>query len=823
MIHGEKMDWSEVVTEINLPSGFRISDRYEVMRYIGSGATGSVFVAKDCLLEDAIVAIKVLRMSAAKSHDQIKRFLREVKLMNSVNHPNVVRTFDAGTDRDLIYFTMEYIEGTSLEDCANTHNLSYEEIKAVLVQICLGLEAIHEADIIHRDLKPGNIMLDHKQHVKIADFGVARPSTSSLTQTGSILGSFEYMAPEVWDSLPPTPLIDLYSLGVILYELVVGHPPFYASVPGQIMRKHLHELPIPPSSLRDDIPSWLNGIIMRLLEKRPEHRPQSARAILEMIGEEPNHLFMSSSTRKALIGAVQEVGVTPTASPGELAVVPVASELPPESTLQSVEPPGEAAYNEIIFSSFPTGDEIKTHESRVMQTGRHRVVEQQELAEENTFTRLERTLKISGIFVLGILFSVTVILLKDQNFRSSLSKHKDNLPWSSDTESSLSGFWGTGRNVESARAPLAPLEVNSNFYLSKETLKSLSEVSDGEEQHSINSDSSSNLVFKISYLLNALGSRDSTEPLVNLGIDSGQESSGGGQVSNGQLPSRAEVQGLVRFSDAREFTNRYPAFTQSLEQIHLYDTSMIEQRGKTLASGELREVVNQRLKAEQALSIAEWRIGVATRGLSNEAAQNETRQAIEQVDATIKATAVQLSGEKLKYSRWYLLRQQMKLGDILGIGQLLSAADGVVADKKAAYDRELARYKSAGGGETVHPESQATLPALQEIGQIVAQRRDELHDAIWSVIEGGLRRQLSSVIQFAGVIDILSRQREELLARRELLLRISEGTERRLSREALKIKRDELYEALTSVGSNITAADLRAVRVTDILASDIIG
>ncbi|MFN8392241.1 MAG: serine/threonine-protein kinase [Bdellovibrionota bacterium] len=413
------MDESREHSEAFLPAGFVISNRYEIVRYLASGATGSVFVATDRLLEDTTIAIKVLKTSAVTGQEQIKRFLREVKLMNSVNHRNVVRTFDAGSDRDLIYFTMEFIEGMSLAALSDERELDFEFIESLLLQICLGLEAIHNAGIIHRDLKPSNIIVDREMNAKIADFGVARPVKSSLTHTGSIMGSFDYMAPEVWDGAVLTSAVDFYSLGVILYELSVGHLPFYSEQPAQLMRMHLYTPPEPPREVRPEVPAWLEALILRLLQKAPEDRPRDAREIIN---------FTMTVTVPEYETALIEVPSSDDDDDDDDSVLlppaepPIqdASDSDSASETPSAKPAvvsGDAVSG-IIFQNFPTQDEIDRHEQRMRTSARNRTLTEEEAQEDWDLREIRR---LKRLIQLAIVFSGFALSWLAWGFRSDIN------------------------------------------------------------------------------------------------------------------------------------------------------------------------------------------------------------------------------------------------------------------------------------------------------------------------------------------------------------------------------------------------------------------
>ena len=262
--------------------GHIIAGRYEVIRLLGCGGMGRVYLVKDRAHGEKEVAMKILHGEQAHDKDQKQRFLREVQLTSKIHHKNIVRTFDVGTEDDLIYFTMEYIPGKSLEKLME-EGIKQSQIADIIIQICEGLAAIHEADIFHRDLKPGNIIVLDDGTIKITDFGIARPEVSNLTAHNEIIGSIYYMAPEIWLGKKLTASIDLYSLGVMLYELCTGEPPFDGDCPGALMRLHLESKPTPPKGVNPAVPPWLNKLILRLLEKSPLERPRSAGEIIDYV------------------------------------------------------------------------------------------------------------------------------------------------------------------------------------------------------------------------------------------------------------------------------------------------------------------------------------------------------------------------------------------------------------------------------------------------------------------------------------------------------------------------------------------------------------
>lgn len=276
-----------------LPTGTTIAGRYDLEKLLGVGAMGSVYLAKDLLLENELVALKILHHEFAATPMYAQRFLREVQLMRRISHPNIVRTYDVGADGELVYFTMEYVNGNSLDRLLLAGRPSFDQIENYLVQICSGLQAVHTANVIHRDLKPANVIITEdspanvivKENsvVKITDFGVARPEVSKLTGHNEVVGSAGYMAPEIWLGRKASPATDLYSLGVMLFELCTGRLPFEADSPGSLMRLHLDRQPTPLKELCPELPAWVGKLIVKLLAKSPQDRPRSAVDVIEFI------------------------------------------------------------------------------------------------------------------------------------------------------------------------------------------------------------------------------------------------------------------------------------------------------------------------------------------------------------------------------------------------------------------------------------------------------------------------------------------------------------------------------------------------------------
>ncbi len=282
-----------------LKAGELVNNRYQVVRPLGEGGMGVVYLAHDTLLGNNSVALKVLIKGHSNTDDIIKRFFREVEVMNKINHPSIARTFDVGQNDELIFFSMEYLNGHPLDVLIDPQNpLPIERISHLAGQIFEGLDAIHSLDIVHRDLKPSNIIILPGDVVKITDFGIARyqqSEMSQLTQHGAVLGTLEYLAPEIILGHPVTHLADLYSAGCLLYKMICGRLPFDVSNPGKLLLAHVEQHVPPPSTIRTDTPQWLSHLTMKLLIKSPRERIQSANLALKMLKDQQSIRFDSHS------------------------------------------------------------------------------------------------------------------------------------------------------------------------------------------------------------------------------------------------------------------------------------------------------------------------------------------------------------------------------------------------------------------------------------------------------------------------------------------------------------------------------------------------
>ncbi|MGF1598695.1 MAG: protein kinase [Acidimicrobiales bacterium] len=259
-----------------------LGDRYELIRRIARGGMAEVYEGLDTVLQRR-VAIKVLFDKHADDPAFLARFKREAQSAGRLTHPNIVGVYDWGGHDGTQYIVMEYVEGQNLAERLADGRLLPEAAVAVAVDVAGALSAAHQQGTVHRDIKPGNIMLAADGRAKVADFGIARAveGDADLTETGKVVGTAAYFSPEQAQGLAVDTRSDLYALGVVLFEMLTGQPPFAGPGPGAMALQHVEEMPPLASQRVDTVPSDLDTIIDRLLAKRPDDRYPSAGALLD--------------------------------------------------------------------------------------------------------------------------------------------------------------------------------------------------------------------------------------------------------------------------------------------------------------------------------------------------------------------------------------------------------------------------------------------------------------------------------------------------------------------------------------------------------------
>jgi eukaryotic-like serine/threonine-protein kinase len=253
-----------------------LNGRYRLLEKIGDGGMATVFLAQDLLL-DRDVAVKILRDQYAADERFLARFRREAKAAANLSHPNIVSIFDVGDDLDCHYIVMERVEGISLREMLDREGpLSAAKAVRLATQVCSALDYAHSKGLVHRDIKPQNILLVRGDHVKVVDFGIAKGvADSSLTEAGVAMGSVHYLSPEQARGESATPLSDIYSLGVVLYEMTCGRLPFEGDTAVGVALKHIDSEPEAPSAVCSTVPPRLEAIILKAMSKDPAIRFQS--------------------------------------------------------------------------------------------------------------------------------------------------------------------------------------------------------------------------------------------------------------------------------------------------------------------------------------------------------------------------------------------------------------------------------------------------------------------------------------------------------------------------------------------------------------------
>jgi serine/threonine protein kinase len=265
-----------------LSRGTLFAGRYEIIEELGAGGMGRVYRAFDKKIDEE-VALKLLKPAIAADERIVERFRNELKIARKIRHANVCAMFDLGEEGENLFISMEYVRGEDLGSLIKrTEKLTAGKAVLIARQIAMGLGEAHKLGVVHRDLKPGNIMIDNDGSAKIMDFGIARSQTlPGTTLEGTIIGTPEYMSPEQVEGKPADRRTDIYSLGIILYEMVTGRPPFGGDTPFSIAYKHRHEAPEDPRKFNPHVPDALIGVILRCLEKEREARYQTAQELLE--------------------------------------------------------------------------------------------------------------------------------------------------------------------------------------------------------------------------------------------------------------------------------------------------------------------------------------------------------------------------------------------------------------------------------------------------------------------------------------------------------------------------------------------------------------
>ncbi|HKN49099.1 MAG TPA: Stk1 family PASTA domain-containing Ser/Thr kinase [Actinomycetota bacterium] len=307
--------------------------RYEVTGPLASGGMAEVFIARDRLLGRP-VALQILHPEFARDRAFIERFRREAQSAASLNDPRIVSIYDWGSDGGTYYLVMEFVEGKSLKDLIQSEGpFTTERAEEIAADVCSALHFAHRHGIVHRGVKPANIMVNSEGTTKVMDFGIARAITDSgatVTQTGTVLGTANYLSPEQAQGMPVDARSDVYSVGVVLYEMLTGQVPFKADTAVAIAYKHVREAPKPPSLLNPDITPALDAVVLKALSKNPDNRYQSAD---EMRLDLQRLLAGQAVEATPVLPADQTVAMNPTGPPREATTV-----LPPVRAARDVPP-----------------------------------------------------------------------------------------------------------------------------------------------------------------------------------------------------------------------------------------------------------------------------------------------------------------------------------------------------------------------------------------------------------------------------------------------------------------------------------------------------
>jgi len=354
-----------------LTTGSTFAGRYQIIEELGHGGMGRVYKVHDTKIGEK-VALKLIRPEAVLDKTAVERFSNELRLARKIRHKNICQMFDLGEDQGLRYITMEYVRGEDLKQLVRkVGRLSPGQAVGIARQVCEGLEEAHKLGIVHRDLKPQNIMVDEDGNARIMDFGIARSlSGKGITGTGIMIGTPEYMSPEQVEGKETDPRSDIYSLGIILYEMVTGHVPFEGETPFTIGVKQKSEIPRPPKDLNDQVPGDLNDVILKCLAKDKGARCQSAGELLAELGRihegmpttarlAPKKKALTSKTITVTFG-MKKLIVPAAALVGLLAVAVVLWLVIPKKKAAPTPPAGKPSVAVMYFKN-NTGDSKLDH------------------------------------------------------------------------------------------------------------------------------------------------------------------------------------------------------------------------------------------------------------------------------------------------------------------------------------------------------------------------------------------------------------------------------------------------------------------------------
>jgi beta-lactam-binding protein with PASTA domain/tRNA A-37 threonylcarbamoyl transferase component Bud32 len=318
--------------------------RYRIVRKLGTGGMANVYLAEDEVLGRR-VAIKILNDRHAGDDQFVERFRREAKNAASLSHPNIVSIYDRGEAEGTYYIAMEYLDGRSLKELIVARGPAPVNVAIDYARQILGaIRFAHRHGIVHRDIKPHNVLVDAEGRLKVTDFGIARAGVSQMTEAGSIIGTAQYLSPEQAKGAPVDQTSDLYSVGVVLYELLTGVVPFSGDTPVEIAMKHLSSTPEPPSAKRAEVPRELDLVVLRALAKDPAERYQSAEEMDADLARVARGAAVSPATEEAataIISRPPPTAITAITPPRTREAVPYA---PPAAYYDYDEPRRRAVW-----------------------------------------------------------------------------------------------------------------------------------------------------------------------------------------------------------------------------------------------------------------------------------------------------------------------------------------------------------------------------------------------------------------------------------------------------------------------------------------------